>query len=333
MLAILGDIHFSSSKTYFINNSENIIRWMEDWKYNTEENDLLLVGDLVASAISGGLVFEFLYRFILACRFKSIRIVKGNHDEKLKDDVYQLAYSFLKYNPKVHIYTTLTEIALQGLDILVMPFYMSSGYQKTMKERYSNLYKEKKYQKHYDLIVGHFAGPGMNFDSFESVENLEKLDADRICLGHIHQRIIPEIYIGSMYANKVNENANNRAAWLLSKDEFFEDPLPNFLEFITVKYPEDLPKTDAWIPVYTITNCGSLQAAKNRYGHIYIKSILRGLENMGGFEGDFNSEDILDIDIKEMFKEYMKKCSPPIDRRVATRCLSLIKNVTNSTEV
>lgn len=329
MIAILGDIHFSASKPYFIKVSEDFIKWFDGWDYNNSENELILAGDLVAYAVNGGLVNEFLFRFITASRFKHVHIVTGNHDKKMKDGIQQLAYSFLDHYPNVTIYDELTIATIQGLKVLLMPFYKATGFQKTMKERYSSLYKEKKYQQNFDLLVGHFSDEQVHFASSDTVNNLGKLNVKKICLGHIHKRIDPSRYIGSVYANKVNENATDRAAWIIDRDgAYFEDLLPNFLEFLTVKYPDPLPHSDSLTPVYTITHCSGDKVAKEKYGNIFIKTTLRGIEK-SSFGEEFNSSSILDVKIDEVFKEFLHKQAPPVDRRVAKTCLSLLNNSTN----
>jgi UDP-2,3-diacylglucosamine pyrophosphatase LpxH len=330
LIVLLGDIHFSASKPYFIKVANDIISWFIAWKHNNEENELILAGDLVAYAINGGLIAEFLFRFIMGSKFKHIHIVVGNHDKKMKDGLQQLAYSFLSHLPNVTIYETLTEATIQGMDVLMMPYYKATGFQKSMQDKYSSLYLEKRYQKHYDLLVGHFSTPAAHFTSSDTIFNLERLDVDHICLGHIHQRIDSKIYIGSVYANKVNENATDRAAWLISKEGRSEDLLPNFLEFLTVKYPDPLPLSGALTPVYTITNCSGEKVAREEYGDIFIKATLKNVVGKSSFGEDLNSSDILDIKIPEIFKEFLQRQNPPLDRRVAKTCLSLLENSTNS---
>lgn len=332
MIAILGDIHFSASKPYFVEAAHRVISWFSSWEYNNEDNELILAGDLVALAINGGLVLEFLYKFITASRFKHIHIVVGNHDKKMKDGIQQLAYSFLKHVPYVTLYEEITSICIQEKNVLLMPYYKAEGFQKSMQERYSNLYLEKKYQQHFDLLVGHFADGNSTFESSDTVYNLDKLDVDTICLGHIHQRIIPDRYIGSLYANRVNENASNRAAWIVRETDVIEDPLPVFVEFISVRYPEPLPASTALVPVYTITNCSSEKVAQELYGDIFIKAVLKNIQGASAFDGDINSSDILDINIPSIFKEFLQKQDPPLDRRVARMCLSLIEITTNSSD-
>ena len=103
MIAILGDIHFSSSKDYFIATCESFLSWFKSWKVNSSENSLILAGDIVQSSINGGIVIDFLERFYTYSRFKEIHIVVGNHDCKISDGRSQLAYEFYKNNPDVQI--------------------------------------------------------------------------------------------------------------------------------------------------------------------------------------------------------------------------------------
>ena len=96
MIAILGDIHFDSSKDYFIRICNEFISWFDQWKYNCKGNELILAGDLVASSLNGGIVIDFLERFYRSSRFDHIHIIEGNHDRKFIEGEPQLAYEFLR---------------------------------------------------------------------------------------------------------------------------------------------------------------------------------------------------------------------------------------------
>lgn len=332
MIVILGDIHFASSKDYFVAIGNSVVDWFESWSLNNKDNELILVGDLVLSAINAGLVVELLYRFFEASRFSHIHVVKGNHDEKLKDDIYQLAYSFLRYKKNVTIYDDPTAVSIQGKQVLMLPHYNATSTQQPMVQRYSNLYKESQWQRHFDLLVGHFADNSVAYLNTEAVWNLERLDVDIICLGHIHTRgSNPQRYIGSLFANRVNENADDRAAWIIDDGGKREEPLPKFSEFLLVRYPEPLPHSDALVPIYTVTNCSSEAVAKTLYGDIFIRKVIQELSR-SELSVASSALNLSDSDIVELFADFMRSQQPPIDRRVASVCVPLVKNTTKCSD-
>ena len=151
MIAILGDIHFDSSKDYYIKICSEFVSWFASWKYNRPGNELILAGDLVASSLNGGVVIDFLERFYKASQFDHIHIIEGNHDRKFIEGVPQLAYEFLRNKENVSIYRYPEERNIQGLHVLFLPFFTRNEKGKTMREVYSNLYKT--HIGPYDLIM------------------------------------------------------------------------------------------------------------------------------------------------------------------------------------
>ena len=123
MIAILGDIHFDSSKDYYIKICSEFISWFASWGYNRPGNELILAGDLVASSLNGGVVIDFLERFYKASQFDHIHIIEGNHDRKFIEGVPQLAYEFLRNKENVSIYRYPEERDVQGLHVLFLPFF------------------------------------------------------------------------------------------------------------------------------------------------------------------------------------------------------------------
>lgn len=324
----MGDIHFASNKDYFVAIAEHLLDWFDCWEYNNESNELILAGDLVQVYINAGLVIEFLYQLIKESRFKKVHIIEGNHDKKLKDNRYQLAYSFLNHEPNVVIYDKATVVNIQDMVVLMLPYYVAQGNQIPMEEYYSSLYKEKEFQRHFDLLVGHFSQKGDLFVGSNGVDNLDKLDVDRICLGHIHTRIAPSKYIGSVYANRVNENAYDRAAWIIGKNFFKEDPLPLFNEFLTVRYPDPLPESKALVPIYTINNCDTDTIAKTLYGNIFIRKVSRDITSSSLVGEGISSGDVASYSIKDLFEEYLNSQETPIDDRIVQLCTSSLEKST-----
>lgn len=325
-IVILGDIHFTSRKKYFTDVCYYFLDWYLNWPTNNNNNSLILAGDLVDSHVNGGIVIDLLEKFINYSRFKEIHIVVGNHDKKKQDGIDQLAYEFYRNKSNVHIYEELTEVNIEGKKVLMLPYYLGNNkYGEPMNVAYSSLYKT--HRGPYDLVVGHFAGEDASFQgAVDCISNLDKLNTRRLCLGHIHTREAnPNVYIGSIYAGRKNENDLSRAAWVLENDEWREEPLPLLTEFITFAYPNPLPKSEAVFPIYTILNCNSESIARKKYGDINIRGVISSSYEIftNKKDLDFEFESIKDINIKELFTEFEKE--HPLDLDVSKECRSALE--------
>lgn len=330
MVVILGDLHLNSSKPAFTKASYAFLDWYRDWNYNSEQNEIIFAGDIVHSSINAGLVIDMMEKLIKYSKFHHIHIVVGNHDKKKKDGVDQLAYTFFNNKENVTVYEKVTEVSIQGHDCLLMPYYMAGYRETSMSEVYSNLPKtDKAYAHEFDLIVGHFAcTDNIPFPMIDSV-SLKAYKAKHICLGHIHTRELdPKMYIGSVFANRKNENDPTRAAWILrDNNTLFEEKLPVFTEFLTVTYPEDLPKTNAIVPIYTVLRCSSEKMARDLYGDIFIRyCTVQDEEAMKIKRKEIDSSflDLKGKELKDMFNEFLKTKDPPLNRNVVSKCMSLL---------
>lgn len=324
MVVLLGDTHLSSAKPYFREISERMVEWIKTWEFNSPEHDLVLLGDLVDSAVNGGLVMKYLDEMITSLKFRSVHIVKGNHDYKKVDGVEQLAYEYLKSARfhNVHIYEELTEATIGGLRFLLMPYYSRTTDEPSMVDTYSNVWRTHKGP--YDVVVGHFADEKFPFGS-DTVQNVEKINTTHICLGHIHTRVDPRIYIGSMYPCNVSEGKTNRAAWIFDeRGNRSEELLPEFARFSYVKYPEDLPESEALVNIYSIYGATE-QVARSKYGDIYIRKTISSLEEKKAEDQEVEKiSGFSDLNQKDLFREFVKSRGTPMDRRVFTKCLSLL---------
>lgn len=328
MLVVLGDIHFSSARPYSVATCEAFLDWFKDWELNNADNALLLLGDLVHSSVNGGLVIEFVERLWRYSRFDEIHIIPGNHDIKRRDGIDQLAYEFLRNHDGVYIYDRATVAHIQKLSVVMLPHYIPGPHELGMIEHYSNAWNY--FTDEYDLVVGHFMEESMSFGTSDAVLNLRKLRTRHICLGHVHTRTNPEIYVGSVFPNRTNENDNSRAAVCFdSSGNRSEYPLPVFCEYITVQYPNDLPRTNALVPIYTITNCTNEQIARLRYGDIHIRKLVRGLDIASKSEYSTGNAELTQLDTAKLFQDFLKAQDPPLPRAVAAICSTSLKNTTN----
>ena len=340
MICILGDIHFNSSKEYYRDICETFLDWYSAWKLNNRNNTLILAGDLVESAANAGIVIDWLTRLLNTSRFNHVYVCVGNHDKKIISGIPQLAYEFYKNHHNVTVVEDITALSIEGADVLFLPYYSGvNSLGLSMHDYYSQIYKMKDYSKHFDFVVGHIGGSDALFEgSNDCIDNLDKLHADRLCFGHIHTRSSnPDRYLGSVYACKRNENDSTRAAWIYDpvSRSWSEDPLPVFAEYVTVHYPDDLPSTNAKVPVYTILNCASSDLAKKRYGEIYIRKVVSTDYEVSGTSKTSISPTSSTrlMSLKDLFQDFVDAQSPPLDVSVLEKCESLLATAAAPTSV
>ena len=331
-LVFLGDIHFRDDRDYFRKVSEEYLEWYKNWEYNNPDNILLLAGDLVENPLLSGTVADYLEKFALYSKFKEVHICVGNHDVRKLNDENQLAYEFFRNFENFHIYDEISKVTVEGRRGLILPYYKGPNfYGYTMTEYYSNLYKDKIYQEHFDFLLGHFNEDSMMFGGdVTPVTNLDKLDVGKIVLGHIHTRFIrPDIYIGSVFAGKKGENDSSRAAWILDDGGWREEKLPLFNEFLTVQYPEPLPKSNSKVSIYTVLNCSSEHVARSKYGNIFIRKTTTELVDTVSrrkVSSDRSFDNIKNFDILALYDSFVKSQNPPLDKDVISECRSLLEN-------
>lgn len=331
MIVVLGDIHFRDDKPYWVETCNKFLDWFKNYDKNNRNNTLLLAGDLVEDKLLSGQVVDFLDRFLKYSNFKEIHICVGNHDKKEYHNKYQLAYEFYRNYPHVHIYEEAQEVSIEGLRTLVLPYYLGVNEEGlSMKDYYSNIYLNDKFLGEYGLVLGHFCDERFTaFGGSDCVSNLDKINADKIILGHIHTRGVGEetTYIGSVFAGKKNENDYRRCAMVFDGKSWTEDRLPLFNEFLSVTYPEELPKTKALVPIYTILNCSSESVASSKYGDVYIRRVTTDfmdspLRKASDMDEDFSS--IKQLDPKEIFFALKDNQEVPWEPEVVDLCIKVL---------
>ena len=332
MIIVMGDLHLRDDKDFFKLICLNFLEWFKNWDLNRPGNSLILAGDLVETALLSGTVADYLDKLAMYSKFDNVYICVGNHDVRKVNDSNQLAYEFLKNRENFHIYEEASNVTIEGKKVLMLPYFKGTNFDgKTMGEFYGNLWQDKRFNGHYDLVVGHFNDDSIMFGGeLDIVRNLDKLDADRILLGHIHTRYIkPEMYIGSVFANKKGENDSLRAVQILDENGWREEPLPVFNEFVSVTYPEKLPKPKCQVPIYTVLNCTSESIARSKYGNIFIRKVTPNLvdsTNKRRVSIDKGFDSIRSIDLNEELENFFKSQSVPFDPIIEEECRNLIRN-------
>lgn len=329
MIVALGDIHFRSDKPYFEKVYGEFLKWFRDWGLNDEGNILILCGDIVHQASNGGIVISYLEEFINASNFEEVHIVVGNHDKKLIHGKQQVAYDFFSLKDNVFLHEDFYTLKKGWDEYWLCPYYLGVNSEgKTMREAYSELYKEP--HDHVRALFGHFGDPKSSFQgATDCIENLDKLEEDgvKVCLGHIHTRVTPSINIGSVVAQSKVENDDTRSAWIYDdlNGEWSEELLPKFNEFIEVEYPKPLPESDAVVPIYTITNCASEAVARSVYGDIFIRKVTPSkVDSSSKSEAMEVSGGTMDLDVAKMFREFSEANAKTYDKETLEACARLL---------
>lgn len=296
-LWVLGDLHLSGETPWKSAVSRNVIDWVANHEYNSPENEILLAGDLIdkyhASPASHNLVIQFL----TSLQASKIHIVVGNHDIEISADGQSLAYEYARsLGSHIHVYEYPIEIQSKGLQILALPFYKGPTHSlvdlKKPVQGDSQHPLDRwhlKADKAYDLaIVHHFLkAPSQSHIPDEITLDMDYLvpNAKKVLAGHVHTAdSLPDKYLGSVYAMKVDEQGQ-RYHWVYDEDtkRWMRYKTPVFCELKTVKYGEKLPQANnpEAIPVYTITQCPSVEKARSYYGNEpYIRKTVSSWDHI-----------------------------------------------------
>ena len=316
MLIALGDIHFRADYPWFIEAAEHFLKWFDDWNLNNSSNELILLGDLVERPVNGGIVVDFLERLHQYSKFRKMHITVGNHDFKRIDKKYQLAYDFLKRKSNVEIYEKKTEVVIQGVNCLMLPFITPTLEIPSPSTYYSELHKTMDKKK--DILFGHIQDE--NFPG-EGIKNLEKL-SDHICLGHIHTRVHKN-YIGSIIPSNYSQNGERFYRTYQKHRELgvvmMEESLPNFLDFHVINYGEDVTTTSL-TPVFVVHNCPMESLMDSKYKDLHIKKYYKASSR----ETKVQTK-LVKKSTKEYFKDFMKQSSVPLNRNTIKTCKEALK--------
>ncbi len=245
--------------------------------------------------------------------FRTVHICVGNHDKKKINGVTQLAYDFYKNRDNVFVHEVLEEAKVGSHNVLFMPYFLGTNqYGMTMHDYYSDIPWNKNLSGQYDLAVGHFSGSDAVFPgSVDYVDNLEKINAKHVILGHIHTRYVSrDRYIGSVFACKKSENDYTRSAVIIDdNNNRTEEELPLFNEYLSVLYPSPLPESKAIVPIYTVLNCSSVPMANLTYGDIFIRRVTIDKEEVVSkrrLPGDINFSSVKEIDLKSIITSFFE---------------------------
>ena len=282
-VVVFGDLHFNDERPWSLQAGREFIKFLDSCPSNHEDNIGVFLGDITEKASLSPLVYELLFDFFHSLHFKYTYILRGNHDKKKRKDRWVAPLSFLRSNNSP--YTKIEFIdepkyvqPANERPLIFLPFRAPN--EEPNMDTYVESLESSWYQNKDALVFGHFADT-----SSEAVrDNLINLKAFKgeIVLGHIHNPF-SDNYIGSVMPNSLSEKNLERyyrvytmrergtGIWEMKRDDI---QLPNFLDYYDITFPEELPKVDCTIPIYTIHNCQSQEAATARYPGIYIRKCI-----------------------------------------------------------
>lgn len=273
-----GDIHFSAQNPWHYAAGQKFIEWFkETFKEPQQDSRLWFLGDLSDKDQNPGNVVDQLYRLIsfASQQFNKVFLLMGNHDLKLYRGQLQHALKFLDNLPNVEVIEKEGQYQFEDRTVLALPHQRIEG--KSI-EAFYNIYDFSGYTQS-DIAIGHWGIKDESVGYTADGVDLNHIPADHVICGHVHNRPRPE-YTGSIWPCTISETTRiyPRVYKTFTDDKrLIETPLPKFLEYLTVTYPQKIEQKpdEDWIKVYTVENIGNLNEAKNYYAPDYVCGIVR----------------------------------------------------------
>lgn len=307
-----GDAHFSSLNPFNVDAGNNFLKWIEQQNFGDKEDTVaFFAGDMTERDSNPGIPIAQLCSLMKYCHthFKWTYIIMGNHDIKLYHGILQHTLMFIKEMfDNIVVIDDLTEVNIFDMNVLCMPH----KYGVDFYEEYNKFINNNKDQR-YDAVTGHFYCK----EGFGDFVDVDKLNVRMKAIGHIHTRI-HEDYLGSLWPNQKLEDPVDmppRGIKVLTKDSTSAISMPKFLEYATVNYPDDLPKTST-TTVYIVNNC-SMEQAKEKYGsdkyikigkpkveNISVSSITQSVQATDKTNFEYFNEMITELDLKPSRSAY-----------------------------
>jgi hypothetical protein len=236
----------------------------------------------------------------------------GNHDGYIAENKQthkkriHLVYNFLrnkalkdKLFQNFTIVDTPSEYTIEGMDFLFLPHLFNDGAM-SLKD-----YEKMKWNKKFTAVFGHFTStflkvPGDKVD-------VTHITTDYWCFGHIHNPT--EHYQGSHIPNSISEANQERQIRIYDKGIQTIQPVPNIVDYYTVRFPDPLPVVTAKIPVWTVYNCKDEEVAQDQYPGIYIRRCIYDIsmdnEDFDKLAKALTGEDTSTVSIESMFDDWL----------------------------
>ncbi len=335
---VIGDIHFGAMQPWSLNLGEKFTKWFGEQEFE-KDSILVQLGDIVETAMSPGKVIDLVYRWSEICKekFKHTYIIQGNHDFKpWKFDNHSLL-EFLNSKNHCTVIDNPSITSIEGLSFIGLPHI--SGLSKELGDFFNEDLPKEFYETPVDFLFAHyhydmdnsndyFMGGGIKTDKFKA----------RACkFGHIHTRI-GEMYTGSVYPNKINEEQSPLPRQIACfsktpKGTYEEDKessidIPSFITFKEVVYPNKIEEnTSDKIEVFTVSNCSQLSVANDYYCNNYIRGIIPEVKDKKKEKDGINTTSISSLEDKgEIFSSFVSESSKKLDKEVVEYVSELFKN-------
>lgn len=324
MRIVLGDLHVRP-KEPFKSALVSFFDWFVESKYNSPDNDLLLLGDLTEDPLNPGEInYIILNLFLNKLKMRNIDILQGNHDYSLESGSNLEIFKAL---PNVTVYDKPAIMEEGNIKYLLLPYYYpNSNDLPPMEEYYSNLPEE--YRQDYDFICHHVTD-----ESIPIVKNhcdLSYLKGNRVG-GHHHN--FADGYLGSVSLNSVTESGKTPMLMTIDTDtgvSHYEE-IPKFVEYYTVSYPEDLPNiTTDYAILYikeSVSKEESLTFYKKKMEEQGKELYVRRIDRKRLHDNEDLKEEKRESDRKSV-GEYLTEFST--DRKVNSDVVKVIMEVLNA---
>jgi hypothetical protein len=238
---------------------------------NTIENTVIFLGDLTENPLNSGAIFNKLSNLFYNLNYQKVYILVGNHDLRRRAGIETTPYDTFGGTPQYKICSTpAEELNIGGFKCLMLPHFLPTLERPSVNKFYSSLSGE------YDFIFGHVFDETLTMIPEGQRADLSKLKGIKV-LGHNH--VPGDHYPGSISAGNVKEMAPGRAVWIFDdKKNLTKDPLPEFIEYRNVTYPDPIPRTNALISVYTFYGADEKEVQRTYPGE-YCRRVIRSLDS------------------------------------------------------
>jgi hypothetical protein len=287
---VFGDEHVRFDEPFY-SAKQDYFEWVVQQEFNNHSNIAIQVGDLFHSSHPTPREYDLVHWFLQRLNFSKVLILSGNGIHEYNRVKETHAIEPLSRIENVEIITQPHESQFGNLKVLFLPWVPSRYYNDmTMKEWYESSPKGE-----YDYIFGHFA----HKEFFGTEIDISHLQGKRR-MGHVH---VPDgEYVGVNTITRADEKGIECNLNIIDMEDGKEElfPIPRFIDYYTVEYPNDAPEVEAYYPIWTITNAPSKEKAEQRYGNIYIKDITVDNKNISK-----NSNNTNIIEEKQSVNEYL----------------------------
>lgn len=244
---IISDLHLKKSEAHLYGINK-FLEWIYD---NYKDCRIIQLGDLFDSSSPHADLVNISLNHML--KFKEWHIIEGNHDKSRR---LGSAIRHLNYHRSIHIHHEKTEVELDGLKFLFLPYIHKA------KEEYSNIEWKG------DYCLAHITNMEDAFNENDGVDT-SKIDAIQI-FGHTHtQHIINDrkIVLGVPVPTRNLEKTNSIIK--IKEDGSYElIDVPVFFEYENINFGEE-PKSKH--NILNISNAPSVPSVYEKYKGYHIR--------------------------------------------------------------